>query len=138
MAHGFLQRLLTRLRLAHPAPADELAEIRSASAGLMYPSESDQPFDLVTWPAAPGSARDRVTAHAGSGRKIAEVSVDAFFKELESADPAFTKLRKALDSELSGLQIFRAGEGETRVDIYLLGRAPSGQWAGLHTVSVET
>jgi hypothetical protein len=121
--------------------ADDLAEIKKAADGLQYPSESDAPFDVFRWPGATSVlARDQIASHGGTGRKIEEVAIDAFFAELiESDDGArFKQLRRALESNLNDLKIFRVGVGEPKVDIYLVGRTRSGEWAGLHTTSVET
>ena len=88
-----------------PAEPPELQELRKASAGLEYPSESDTPFDAFWWPAAgtgaaPGqTAREQVAAHAKPGAKVEEVPVDRFFGDLEGADDAerFKQLRQVLD-----------------------------------------
>jgi hypothetical protein len=71
---------------------------------------------------------------------VEEVPVERFFGDLESSDDVerFKQLRQVLSSRLSGLAVFRAAGGEAEVDVYLVGTAKSGDWAGLHTVSVET
>jgi hypothetical protein len=122
-----------------PDEPPEVNALREATAGLEYPSESDAPFDVFRWPGGGGSAREAVAAHAGA-RKIEEVTVDEFFQQLEGSEDAdrFRQLRRVLESQLSGLKIFRVGAGEVKVDVYLVGRARSGDWVGLHTVSVET
>jgi hypothetical protein len=124
--------------------SDELPELRAlrqAAEGLEYPSESDAPFEPFQWEAkGDGSAASQVAAHARPGQKIEEVPVDRFFAQLDDSDDAerFRQLRRVLESQLPGVKIFRAGVGETEVDIYLLGQTRAGNWAGLHTVSVET
>ena len=115
---------------------DELAAIKKASDGLTYPSESDAPFDVFRWP-----AKDSVASHLGAARKVEEVSIDAFFAELIESDDdgaRYKQLRRALESQLKELRIFRVGVGEPKVEIYLVGRTHAGDWAGLHTTSVET
>jgi hypothetical protein len=122
-------------------PQDDLQEIRKAIDGLEYPSESDAPFDLVRWPAqGAGAARDQVVAHGGANRKVEEVTLDAFFAELIASEDGerYKRLRRALESQLKELKIFRVGVGEPKVDVYLVGRTRVGDWAGLHTTSVET
>jgi hypothetical protein len=123
-----------------PDEPPEVKALREAVAGLEYPSESDRPFDVFRWPGDTAPAREAVAAHAGAGRKIDEVTVDEFLKQLEGSDDAerFRQLRRTLESQLKGLKIFRVGGGEVKVDVYLIGRARSGEWVGLHTVSVET
>jgi hypothetical protein len=120
---------------------DEMQEIRQACEGLEYPSVSDTPFDVFTWPAGgAGAAKDQVVAHGGARRKIEEVTPNDFFAELVEGDDGdrFRRLRATLESHLKDLRIFRVGDGEVKVDVYLVGRAASGAWGGVHTRSVET
>jgi hypothetical protein len=124
---------------ATPSPDDALKALRQSVEGLTYPSDSDEPFDVFLWEAN-GTARDQVAAHAGKDRKLEEVPVEAFFAALDDADDAkrYRQLQRVLLASLKSLTIVRAGAGEVRVDVYLLGKLGSGQWAGVHTVSVET
>jgi hypothetical protein len=118
--------------------ADELsAKLQSAVAGLEYPSESDAPFDVIRWSSTSASARDAVAAKAGNG-KIEGVPVDAFFEELKDTSDAdrFAQLQQVLVRELRDVRVFRVGE--MSIDIYMIGKTPAGEWAGVHTVSVET
>ena len=118
---------------------DALDRLKQASAGLLYPSESDEPFDVFRWSAqGKDTAGEQIAAHGGKGRKIEEIAVNLFFRELEDADDAerFKQLRQAAEASLTELKVFRIGS--VRIDVYLIGRTHSGEWAGLHTVSVET
>jgi hypothetical protein len=119
---------------------DVLEALARASTGLVYPSESDAPFEPFRWPAtsASESARDAVVRHVKRGARIEEVSVDDFFAELQGSDDGerFKALRQAVELTLSGLKVIRAGE--RKIDVYLIGRTRAGDWAGLHTTSVET
>ena len=118
----------------------ELRELSNVSEGLEYPSESDAPFELFQWPGRGVTALEQVAAQGGAGRKIEEVPVEQFFKELADSEDAerFGELRKCLESQLAGVKVFRVGVDETEVDIFLMGLAKSGDWMGLHTISVET
>lgn len=123
---------------ALPEP-NETAEIAKASAGLLYPSETDTPFEVFRWnlPAA-RTAKDAVVARCGGQKEIKEQSLKDFFAELEASDDGerFRKLRAAIEAALAEPRAFRVGR--TRVDVYVLGKTRSGAWAGVHTVSVET
>ena len=72
-------------------------------------------------------------------RAVEQVSADEFFAALAETDDAarFKALEQALKKSLSDLRVYRVG-GSAKVDIYVLGRAASGEWLGLHTTSVET
>lgn len=128
-----------------PAPAPdvpELAPLRQASDGLLYPSESDEPFTPFAWAgaadSAQGGAQAQVVAHSSKGAAVSEQAVDQFFSQLQGTPDAalYVQLRKVLEQQLSELKVFRAGE--VRVAVYLIGKTHSGSWAGLQTLSVET
>ena len=118
---------------------DPLQALSQAVEGLTYPSDSDEPFDVFMWDAK-GTAQEQVVAHAGKDRKLENVPVEAFFAALDDADDAkrYRQLRQILMASLKSLTIVRAGAGEIRVDVYLLGKLANENWGGVHTVSVET
>lgn len=118
---------------------DTLNTLQEAVNGLTYPSESDEPFDVFRWDDR-GTAREQIAAHAGNSREIEEIGVEAFFAQLDDSDdaPRYRELQRILTFTLKPLTILRAGTREVRVDVYLLGKTTIGQWAGVHTVSVET
>ena len=123
---------------------DAAAAIQRAAAGLEYPSESDAPFDPVRWdPAAGDPSPATVGALGGKGKRkarpVEDVPVDEFFAALADTDDGvkFKALEEALRKVLSDLRVYRVG-GRPKVDLYVLGRAASGEWLGLHTTSVET
>jgi hypothetical protein len=120
--------------------SDELDSLRRASAGLEYPSESDTPFDVFVWKGNGRRVEEVVAEHAGKGRTIEETPLDRFFAQLKDSEDAdrFELLRRALESQLSGVRVFRASDGSAKIDVYLVGKTRGGDWAGLHTVSVET
>lgn len=115
--------------------ADELDALRKASEGLLYPSESDEPFDVFTWPT--GSSAKDVLASKHEG-KVDEASFDEFFAELADSEDAgrFAKLKEVITATLRDVRVFRVGA--TNVDIYIVGKSASGHLSGLHTTSIET
>jgi hypothetical protein len=116
-----------------------LGELQKAVEGLTYPSDSDEPFDVFSWDVK-GTALEQVAAHAGKDRKIEQVQTETFFSQLDDSDDAgrYRQLQKLLTASLGPMTIARVGTGEVRVDVYLVGKLATGEWAGLHTVSVET
>ena len=123
-------------------PQDIQTALSNVVDGLEYPSESDTPFTSFCWPASKDptadSARAQVAAHVPRGAAIQELSLNDFFEPLNDAAECerFQVLRHVFHSLLPSAAVFRAGEIE--VQIYLIGKTPAGDWAGLHTVSVET
>ena len=121
---------------------DDIAKLKAAVDGLTYPSESDEPFDVVRWE-NPGRVDVAVLAgeHVGKGRKVKQVPVDEFFEALREADDAerHEQLRRTLEGVVRDVKVFRVGDGEVSVDVYVLGSSRVDRSVvGVHTVSVET
>lgn len=119
-------------------PEDEVAVLEAATKGLLYPSETDAPFDVFRWKATGRDPARDVVAHAAKPREIEEVPVAAFFDELNESENAerFSALRRVMESTLAGLKVYRIGSVE--VEVFVVGKARSGDWVGLHTISIET
>jgi hypothetical protein len=113
-------------------------ELRDAVAGLLYPSESDEPFDPFVWKPTETDALSQIGAQGRKTAPVMETSLDDFFAELIAGEQgqSFARLRQVLLSRLTGLRVLRIGDIE--VAVYLIGKTKSGTWAGLRTVSVET
>lgn len=125
-------------------------KLQTAMDGLLYPSESDEPFEYVCWPAA-----GKTTPNTQSLLNLLDLtldtpvrtqSIDDFFAELteaqdwwgeqEQADACkYRALRQILTEQLQSPMIFRVGEVE--IDVYLVGRFKA-DLVGLRTRSVET
>ena len=122
--------------------ADLLAKLNAAIDGLTYPSESDEPFDVVYWENPNKTPLQALIAEkAANSRKVKTVPVDEFFTQLLEADaaPQFQILRRTIQSVARNIQVFRVGEGEVRVDVYVIGQTnPDQSVVGVHTLSVET
>jgi hypothetical protein len=123
--------------------------LKKASAGLLFPSETDAPFEPFEWPGEQGKPdKARVLELAGlpPGTPVKTKGLDAFFKDAtreeawhddqEKAEvQRFKQLVQALKDNLSDVKVFLAGAAES--DAYIVGRADSG-WAGLKTKVVQT
>src|ERR1700759_1529361 len=110
-------------------PTDELQPLRQAVDGLLFPSESDEPFDVIDVPAGPSvSTPLEFVRQKAEKRTAVEVKIDDFFSALAGSEEEerFKNLRQALQSTLTDLHIFRIGDGEPRVDVYLVGKKRAG------------
>ncbi len=112
-----------------------LRALKSASEGLLYPSESDEPFVMYVNPTRE-DVLPTILPHPGD--RVTETTVSEFFAELIAGEDGsrFEQLQRVIESRLIAPRVFRIGE--VTVDVYIVGRTPSGGWMGLHTVSVET
>ncbi|HEY3298690.1 MAG TPA: nuclease A inhibitor family protein [Armatimonadota bacterium] len=118
--------------------------------GLLYSSESDEPFDVIEWHGE-GIALDErrilELTSSDADTSVETLTLDDFFgpliadeawfgrEERESAEK-YRSLRDLLCRELSDVRMYRVGEVE--VGVYIVGRTADGEWVGLHTRSVET
>jgi hypothetical protein len=137
-----------------PAPGRDLAnsallaKLTTDTAGLLYLSESDRPFDTffaagkgATVPTPAEFARI-VGAPAGTHAEVR--SLDNWIHHIvqysqvgQPGDEArFTTLRDDLKGSLTDVKVYRLGE--RAVDTYLVGRNAFGDLVGVHTVAVET
>ncbi|MFI5351301.1 MAG: nuclease A inhibitor family protein [Elusimicrobiota bacterium] len=129
---------------------DPLLALRTACAGLLFPSESEFPLEVFAWKEQAGELNER-TLLSLAGRPadapVARGDVDGFFKNAvaesdwnDEAERAvarrFQNLLQVLKSSLAGVSVFRVGEIE--IDVYIVGRTPGGDWAGLRTKVIET
>ncbi len=131
------------------AAAARRARLEDAARGLLYTSESDRPFEVVSFERPAGDLTPAAfAAAAGSpGVRAEEQTLDQFLArhiERAPADDAalqtlkgkFEALKRALRDSLVDVRVFRVGEVE--VHCYAVGDDGAGRLAGVHTVSVET
>ena len=129
---------------------DSIADqLQKASEGLLFLSETDAPFAVITWPTQ-GELNQvkllQLTEHPPDVL-VEIVSVDEFFDtptaeedwhDEEEGETAkrFQNLVSILKQNLSQLQVYRVGSIE--IDVYIIGMTPGGGLAGLSTKLVET
>jgi hypothetical protein len=122
---------------------DVLTALQTASKGLLYPSETDEPFEPFSWGKADGDLTPQKVvqlAKAAAGAAVEEQPLADFFKYLtaEGAEHGaeFRILQQVIGQQLSGVRVFRIGA--VGGGGYIVGRTAEGEWAGLKTHSVET
>jgi hypothetical protein len=117
-----------------------LDALAKASKGLRYTSETDAPFEPFAWKDGDKLTDERLLQLAGAepGTAVEMTSLDEFFRLVPSEDrPEFEKLAAALQGQLSGIKDYRVGD-EPKKEVYVVGKASDGRWAGLKTTVVET
>ncbi len=123
------------------------AALESASAGLTYMSESDYPFDYVSYPSVPPSqtvtkAQFMAAAHIASSTPVEVRTLDQTFAHLTNPDvtgdlaPRYATLLRTIRARLTYAKVYRVGT--IQVHLYIVGRDHCGVLAGLHTISIET
>ncbi len=124
-----------------------------AADGLLYPSESDYPFEYVEWDGAMGDKEQLsegdilqlVNKPAGTLVKLISLNdffanvtqIQDWYEEEEKANvKRFIQLKETLQEHLSDIQVFKVGQIE--IDTYIIGKILNSKWAGLSTVLIET
>jgi hypothetical protein len=83
---------------------------------------------------------DKVLELAGaeSGAAVEQTTLDDLLRTVPQEDrPKFDALRQSLESQVSGVKVYKVGD-EAEKQVYIVGKAPDGRWAGLKTTVVET
>lgn len=131
-------------------PNEALNALKEATKGLLYMSESDEPFHTFTWKGGAGSLTTEKVLELSKhkpGTPVEEMPLDEFFKDLtedqdwhETGEKAtvqkYRNLLRAIREHLSNVKVFKVGE--VNRDIYIIGKTPAGDWAGIKTTAVET
>ena len=123
-------------------------QLRQASEGLFWMSEADYPFEAFVWEETTITPEQlKATTGHSPDTSVETVGVDKFFchctteqdwhNEEEKAEvKRYQALLETLKSNLKDIQVYRLGKVE--VEIYIIGKTPSGHLLGLSTKAVET
>ncbi|MCF2145120.1 nuclease A inhibitor family protein [Desmonostoc muscorum LEGE 12446] len=130
---------------------NEISEkLKLSSADLLMISESDYPFEVVLWTGQAQSLTTQkllqLTNHPQDSQ-VEEIELDYLFRncayEKEWHDEQqkqnvkkFQTLVQTLQNNLNEIKVYRIGT--INIDVYILGKTPSGDLAGLSTKVVET
>jgi hypothetical protein len=117
-----------------------LDALKQASQGLLFPSETDAPLEPFAWEGSAKLSKERLRhlAGAGPGTAVEQTTLDDLLRTVPQEDkPRFDALRQALAGQLSGIKVYKVGD-EAEKQVYVVGKAPDGRWAGLKTTAVET
>jgi hypothetical protein len=125
-----------------------LDELREATRGLTFMSESDYPLEVFNWGKSEptdkflrgltGEPADAAveTRTAADFFRVAASEPDWKGKEELATARRFQKLRRLLEKNLTDLKVYRVGS--INLPVYVAGRASSGNWLGVSTRVVET
>jgi Nuclease A inhibitor-like protein len=122
--------------------------LRQATADLLWMSESDYPFEVVTWERGIELKPKALFSEVMSDEIPVEtvtltdlfapaIAIEDWYaaEELAQVD-RYKELLHAIESNLTEVQVFRVGEIE--ITIYIVGKTPDGELVGLKTQAVET
>ncbi|MEM1171812.1 MAG: nuclease A inhibitor family protein [Cyanobacteria bacterium P01_H01_bin.35] len=125
--------------------------LHEAAKDLLWTSESDYPFEALIWEFGEKILLDnevllKITKHS-LDTPIKVIEFDSFFQGLithkdwhnsEDADTVtrYQELVRIMKQYLSDLKIYKVGKIE--INVYIIGKTDTGDYAGLATVSIET
>ena len=120
---------------------DTLRALQTASKGLLYPSEQDTPVKAFLWARA-DVGKDvmdeeaiKKQGKADKGAKVQMLTVEEFFAPV-ATDAGFQTLQSALKQHLTDMTVYWVGD--TDAQVYLVGKTPEGDFAGVSIRVVET
>jgi len=127
-----------------------LDQLKAAVEGLLYQSESDEPFEVLHWRDAGevcGPQQVLARAKCPTGTSIRARSLDDFFQDLAAAKSwygedeqatarKYQHLKNLILKELPKAQVFLLGEIE--VSIWIIGKAGQDDWFAIKTKAIET
>jgi Nuclease A inhibitor-like protein len=128
--------------------AEIIDRLKQATKDLLWSSESDYPFEIVSWELGIElTPTDLFSNIYDTDLAIESITLTDLFEPVlaiedwyEQAELAlvdrYTNLLDSINTNLAEVQVFRVGEVE--IDIYIIGKTPTGDIIGLKTLSVET
>ena len=127
--------------------AEIIARLRQASSDLLWSSESDYPFEVVTWQQGVELTPTALLSNLTGDDHVESIALNDLFSPIitvenwyEDEELALVDRYKALlqtiESNLLEVQVFRVGEIE--IAIYIIGKTAAGDIIGLKTYMVET
>lgn len=130
-------------------PSEIVDKLKLASDRLLWSSESDYPFEVFFWSSQEPLTAETVIQQTGHtpDTPVNVMPLDELFQNATQKEDwhnddekqmvkRYQTLVKTLKTNLSDIQVFRLGTVE--IDIYIVGKTPSGDKAGLSTKVVET
>jgi Nuclease A inhibitor-like protein len=128
--------------------AEIIDRLKQATADLLWASESDYPFEVMTWERGVEMTPTALFKElAAPNMAIKIISLADFFapvlttedwygaEELATVD-RYANLAQTIESNLTEVQVFRLGEIE--ISVYIIGKTPDGDLIGLKTQAIET
>ena len=126
-----------------------ITKLKNASQGLLWLSESEYPLEPVLWQSVEDLTAKKLLQQLKkpSNTPVRVTDIDKFFSNAIAEHDWYDDEQKAevkkcrhlleeLKSNLSNITVYCVGKVE--IDIYIVGKTPNGDLAGVSTMVVET
>jgi hypothetical protein len=124
-------------------------ELKEATRGLLFMSETDYPFEVVSWKGAGELSPEYLRRADGQDMTapVEERTVADFFRVVAGEQEwkgegelalarRYQSLVRLLEENLKEVKVYRVGR--INIGVYVLGRSHEGNWLGVSTRAVET
>ena len=113
--------------------AEILQDLKRVTAGLLFMSESDYPFEVVHWENLTDVTHDFLCRLAGepTGCQVEEMEVEDFLLAEK-----YKNIVRVLSNNLTERKAYKVGK--INMPVYVVGRSQRGNWLGVSTRVVQT
>lgn len=113
--------------------AQILEQLKRATAGLLFMSESDYPFEVINWEGLTDLTHDFLCRASGESEdcQVEEMEVEDFL-----LDEKYRNIVQVLSKNLAELKAYKVGR--INMPVYVVGRSKRGNWLGVSTRVVQT
>ena len=110
-----------------------LERLKRATAGLLFMSESDYPFELIQWEGPTDLTSEFLCRASGepAGCPVQELEVQDFLTA-----ERYRRLVDVITDNLVGPKAYKVGR--VNMPVYVVGRSAGGNWLGVSTRVVQT
>lgn len=113
--------------------AQILEQLKRATAGLLFMSESDYPFEVIQWAGLADLTSEFLCRVSGEpeGCQVQKLEVQDFLTAEQ-----YQRLVDVVTNNLREPKAYKVGR--INMPVYVVGRSTSGKWLGVSTRVVQT
>ncbi len=110
-----------------------IQDLKRATAGLLFMSESDYPFEVIQWEGQTEVTHDFLCRLAGEPEdcRVEEMEVEDFLQ-----DEKYRNIVQVLSKNVTEAKAYKVGT--INMPVYVVGRGKLGNWLGVSTRVVQT
>ncbi len=110
-----------------------MEQLRRATEGLLFMSESDYPFEVIQWEGLPALTHDFLCRMAGEfdDCEVEEIEAEKFLQA-----EIYRNIVTVLSQNLVEVKAFKVGR--INMPVYVVGKSKRGNWLGVSTRVVQT
>ncbi|HSQ25227.1 MAG TPA: nuclease A inhibitor family protein [Pyrinomonadaceae bacterium] len=113
--------------------AEIVQELKRVTAGLLFMSESDYPFEVIHWEGLPNLTHDFLCRLTGESEdcQVEEMQVENFLLA-----ERYRNIVQVLSKNLAESRAYKVGR--INMPVYVVGKSKRGNWLGVATRVVQT